>query len=457
MASNWPAGTEIDRFAFGMLPRELSKKQFDRGSTMFPQVLCHYSLGSNIDCGFEGWDGTLRLLDTDSGMELQTIRREELTSVNRGVAAMSWNRQRAATAGRDGILRVFDVNSAGETVSLGSHQQAITAVSFAPDDQLLASSDSHGKVVVWDLGKRTARTVLEGHSGSVRSFSFSDEGQRLCTGGLDRKVNIWDVASKPTTSDICQEPRGFPTCVAFSPDGRLMASGVADYGAGLVTLWDVATGRLEHQFEGSTNWIWSVAFAPDGRALASTGIDGAVRVWDLASHTERMAVRSDNDYMSWVNFSKDGTRMFGSGWHNEGDSDFNRYLTLRVWDRNGLRVALARINKSSGWQPTVSPDGCFLVVGDEGAILLLDSVSLETKWQLPCSTVGYYTAAFSPDGQTLACVFGSHVELLSLDGQNPGHVRTPSRCLVIGLLARWAHLSDWRHGQSSASLGPRPS
>ncbi len=107
--------------------------------------------------------------------------------------------------------------------------------------------------------------------------------------------------------------------VAFSPDGRRLASGGSD---GAVRLWDVETGRELRRLEGHTDSVQSVAFSPDGNTLASGGSDNTVRLWNVGAGSELHILKGHTDFVRSVTFSPDGQILASGG------SD----RTVRLWD-----------------------------------------------------------------------------------------------------------------------------
>ena len=152
----------------------------------------------------------------------------------------------------------------------------VNTVAFHPDGKRLAVAGSE-VVEVWDL--ETARKLhdLKGHKKWVYCLAYSPDGKWLATGGWDRTVKLRDAATGAEALTIFAH-EGFVLSLAFSPDSRNLVTTSEDRS---VRLWEVPSGRRLATFHGHTDFVQAVAFRPDGREVVTGGADGSIRFWDL--------------------------------------------------------------------------------------------------------------------------------------------------------------------------------
>jgi WD40 repeat protein len=239
-------------------------------------------------------------------------------------------------------------------------------------------------------------TQLTEHSDQVRDVAFSPDGRLLATASLDRTIRLWSVATGQPHGKPLKGHTSGVLAVAFSPDGKILASASDDR---TLRLWTVASGMPRGApLEGHTAAVTDVAFSPDGTTLASASLDRTVRVWDTVTGRQRgTALAGHTDGVNAVAFSPDGEMLASA-------SDDK---TLQRWDVATRKPLGGRLTGHSDAVSAVafSPDGETLVSASlDYRLRFWDAATGATSERpiiTPNSVLG---VAFSGNGRTLASV-----------------------------------------------------
>ncbi|KAK5205430.1 hypothetical protein LTR72_007062 [Exophiala xenobiotica] len=317
--------------------------------------------------------------------------------------------------------------------SLVGHRKYVRCFTFSLDGKQLASGSSDCTIRLWDVATGLTSQEFEGHKALVEGVAFSPDGKRLASASEDGSVRLWDVAMGSTLQTLESEVRPDTTGyispldrvvyhVAFSPDGKRLASGQWN---GMVKLWDVATGSaLQTLANAHNNYVSDVAFSPDGKWLASASGEGIIKLWEAAGGLRGSAPRTlegHDRFVRKVTFAPDSKRLASAG----ADG------TVRVWDvETGTMLQMLRgstdlRDSADLWHPIMdssmrtmtvqavafSGDGKQLMsVSEAGTVRLWDVAgkAREVKKSTLRKHKGIHSAvAFSPDLRWLASTQGS--------------------------------------------------
>ncbi|MDQ3013939.1 MAG: WD40 repeat domain-containing protein, partial [Acidobacteriota bacterium] len=253
------------------------------------------------------------------------------------------------------------------------------------------------------------KLILEkGHSFPVRSVAFSPDGRLLASGSHDRTIKIWDAVIKRELRTMIGHTDAI-NCVAFTPDGSKLVSGSKDK---TIKVWDVKTGETLRTLLGLENEVREIAVSPDGQFIASAG-EVHVKLWELATGRplkdlgnavpvrlgeldlgkNQQAIGHKSDVYT-VAFSPDSKKLVSGGMDGK----------VIIWDLiSGDVTGSASVSGNLGYlHMSLSADGQMLAIVTNGTAELLDLVTRKKTRTINIRT-GYYihASAFSPDGKVL--------------------------------------------------------
>ena len=363
------------------------------------------------------------------------------------VYGVAWSpvAERIASVGKDGNVKIWDIQTRRVIQQFPAHLKAARSVAFHPKGRHVASAGADGLVKVWDLA--TEQAVFQGECDAIRPFgaaytvafrppdgrylaagydeavrtwdwedrrllctlsgpehhsipvAFSGDGRHMATGGPGG-LNLWDVETWRLLRTLPTRPHP-ASALAFSPDCGRLASGSLGR---IVSLWDTTTGKTLQTIHHTGN-VLAVAFSPpDGRRLVSAGEDKTVHVWDATRPDEKqeprevLALHGHTDMCGCVAFSPDGWRLVSAS--HDG--------TIRVWDATPLRAdegqgILTFPQHHEVRTVAVSPDGRSVVSAGNGThSKVWEAAAGRETFRFAGHSATVFSVAWHPDGGRIA-------------------------------------------------------
>lgn len=340
----------------------------------------------------------------------------------------------------------------GKTIhAFSGHYPQVCSLAFSSDGRMLASGGSDNLILLWPLDKEKLSPTRSGFS--VRALAVSPDGKMMATSGFGT-ICLWETETGKEIRRL-DGNHGFINCVAFSPNGKMLAW-IGQ--GGKVYLLDTQTNKILHRIEGHRPEVVSVMFTADSRGLISAGRDQIIRYWDVATGRELHQFGSPMPDAYAYAFSPDGrsfavvtaTTRTMSLWRLQGNNKPSRLSphqdrvlsvafsrdgkrvacgcqggTVVVWDATtGNQLQKIQVPGSDAYSVAFSPDGRMIGVGTrKGTISIWEVATGKERCHVGDHAGVVWALVFSKDGRRLFSGSGDTTALVwLLNGQTSGSV-----------------------------------
>jgi WD40 repeat protein len=268
--------------------------------------------------------------------------------------------------------------------------------------------------------------TLTGHSQAVENLAFSPDGKILASGSGDASIILWDVESGEKMRQLMTSTRfNWEHKFCFSPDGKTLASVM---GEEKIILWDLSTGEGKVLYETYSDihgiaCLYDIAFSPDGNIIATGSHDQGISLRNVQTGKNIKTLKGHPGALYAVKFSPDGDILAAA---SEDES-------IVFWEvKTGKKIKVFEGHSADILDIAFSPDGKTLASGGTDKSIILWDVATGNKIK---SIQGLDEKVedldFSPDGKTLATAVGPQIILLDLKTGGKMMIKCDAYCLSV--------------------------
>ncbi len=320
---------------------------------------------------------------------------------------------------------------AKDSLVLEHPSDGVDQIVFSPDGRYIASRmfslPGDATTYIWNVNTRQCVKFL-GSEGSPKSLAFSPDGKYLAVG-------IAKTFNQVTQNDVCivffdvetgekinklrrTVPANYNISpvedIAFSPDGKYLAAGTG-HGEGVIEVWSIGSGTLVKALTGVKGHIRNLSYSPDGKYIAVSNYSSSIHVWDIGTGRLYKTFTTDEGSINFLTYSPDG-QYIALAFNKEIGKTGEHQGTIEIWDvTKGKRIKNITSESPNHLIRTLaySPDGKYIASGGyEGVVRLWDSATgaqIKVFDNQPNKFIS--SIVFSPDGKYMASGCGKYIKV----------------------------------------------
>lgn len=305
---------------------------------------------------------------------------------SQGRALLAMDNKMLALLKNDNSIEIWNLLNKEKTLSLLGGPDTIKCSSFSPDGKWFGIGLSNNTTEIWNVKSGRKYLTIKGNNFAFDHLAFSSDGILLAAGSENNTVEIWNLASGKKLLNLpINSQSASASNICFSSDGKKIA--IVGFLENAVKIWDTKSGKLIQTISDTESVILCVAFSPDGKKLATKDLDSNIKIWDLESAKIHI---TPSDVLGSFNFLD----------KNGGFDSIIISKIVKLWD---LGFGNSILSLKDDYFSSIALTGKRLTIVDNGEMnaKIWDLEPGKESMTLLGHSDKVWSVAFSPDGQDI--------------------------------------------------------